>query len=116
MRSTTLKALAIGAIGASLLIGVPAVACTPSAKASPEVTEDSPGWNCVTMGNHICGPTNDQGVAPGRSRGGELVKRWPTVTTCTTPPTVVGLITGTNRCAQTYADVTMAAAIGWPGR
>ena len=116
MRSTTLKALAIGAIGASVLIGIPAVACTPAAKADPTVTEDSPGWNCVTMGNHICGPTNDQGVAPGLYRGGELVKRWPTVTTCTTPPTVVGLITGTNHCRQEYADTTMALAIGWPVR
>ncbi len=116
MRPSTYKALALGAIGASVLIGIPAVACTPSAKADPAITEDSPNWNCATQGNHICGPSNPDGLAPGLYRDGALVKRWPTVTTCTTPPTVVGLITGTNHCRQDYADVTMAAAIGWPVR
>jgi hypothetical protein len=27
--------------------------------------EDEPGWDCRTMGNHICGPGNDQDVPPG---------------------------------------------------
>jgi hypothetical protein len=28
-------------------------------------TEDSAGWNCATMGNHICGPTNPESVPAG---------------------------------------------------
>ena len=37
--------------------------------------EDQPGWDCRTMGNHVCGPNNDMGYTPGYydSRG-ELVK------------------------------------------
>lgn len=30
------------------------------------VTEDSPGWDCTMMGNHVCGPGNAQGAPVGR--------------------------------------------------
>lgn len=40
--------------------------------------EDSPSWDCITMGNRICGPGNSQGVAPGcYNDGGQLVAVWP---------------------------------------
>lgn len=29
------------------------------------VEEDSPAWDCRTMGNKVCGPHNAQGLAPG---------------------------------------------------
>ena len=32
--------------------------------------EDSPEWDCTTMGNQVCGPGNPQGVAPGRYENG----------------------------------------------
>lgn len=25
-------------------------------RATPVVAEDDPGWDCATMGNHVCGP------------------------------------------------------------
>ena len=40
------------------------------------VEEDSSGWNCVTMGNRVCGP--DQGVTAGcYNDNEELVASWP---------------------------------------
>lgn len=30
--------------------------CEPRPRSSTVVTEDSPGWDCHTMGNKICGP------------------------------------------------------------
>ena len=29
------------------------------------IMEDDPRWDCRTMGNRICGPTNSQGVPAG---------------------------------------------------
>ncbi len=48
--------------------------------ASEPVTEDSPSWDCRTMGNLICGPgdnDNPQGFEPGRYEAGVLVETWP---------------------------------------
>lgn len=43
--------------------------------------EDDPGWDCRTMGDHVCGVGNSQGVAPGLyDQAGALVD--PTVTRC----------------------------------
>lgn len=36
---------------------------TPSP--APVIEEESPQWDCRTMGNLVCGPDNAQGVTPG---------------------------------------------------
>ena len=42
------------------------------------ITEDSPEWDCVTMGNRVCGPGNDQGKpAACYDDGGVIVASWP---------------------------------------
>jgi hypothetical protein len=33
--------------------------CADNATFIPHIEEDQPGWNCLTMGNHICGPDID---------------------------------------------------------
>lgn len=33
--------------------------CEPRPRSSTVITEDSPGWNCHTMGNRICGPGHE---------------------------------------------------------
>ena len=45
------------------------------AQAAP-IQEDDPGWDCRTMGDLECGPTNAQGVAAGRYVDGRLVAPW----------------------------------------
>jgi ABC-type dipeptide/oligopeptide/nickel transport system permease subunit len=48
------------------------VAQTSIAATAPQ--EDEPGWDCATMGNHICGP---EGNAPaGLYRDGVLIQPW----------------------------------------
>lgn len=37
------------------------------------VQEDSPEWDCRTMGNQVCGPSNDQGMTAGQYANGALV-------------------------------------------
>ena len=59
MFATTLVAVVAAAI-----LGAPA-----------QMQEDDPGWDCATMGNHICGPVNDAG-APAHL---ELTQLWPGV-------------------------------------
>ena len=45
------------------------------AQANGPIMEDDPRWDCRTMGNHVCGPNNSQGVAPGYyDHRGELLK------------------------------------------
>lgn len=42
------------------------------------VVEDDPAWDCTTMGNRICGPSNAQGAVAGCfDEGGVLVAPWP---------------------------------------
>ena len=61
--------LATGVVAASALV--------ITADAAP-VYEDSPAWDCVTMGNRVCGPTNTQGVAAGcYNDAGDIVALWP---------------------------------------
>lgn len=40
------------------------------------VQEDSPAWDCRTMGNHLCGPGNSNGVVPGFYQDGKLYADW----------------------------------------
>jgi len=57
------------------------VVLAPAAPADP-VQEDDPEWFCVTMGDHVCGPHNANGVTPGLYADGVLVASWPTAKTC----------------------------------
>ena len=52
---------------------------TPSDDVTPSVvTEDSDGWNCATMGNRVCGPTNVDGIDAGcYNDNEEMVAPWP---------------------------------------
>lgn len=75
-----LKAIAVGVL-ATVAIGVPLAGPTITiAHADPagQVQEDDPGWDCVSMGNRICGPTNVQGVTAGcYNDQAALVAAWP---------------------------------------
>lgn len=58
------------------LAALGAVAFAPDANA--RIQEDDPGWDCVSMGDRSCGPTNTQGVTAGcYDDGGVLVAPWP---------------------------------------
>lgn len=46
--------LTVAALAATLTSAAPAVATTPAP--APIIQEDSPLWNCETMGNLVCGP------------------------------------------------------------
>lgn len=47
---------------AAALLALTAAACAPTPgmpslpTTTPRITEDDPRWNCMTMGNHTCGP------------------------------------------------------------
>ena len=54
------------ALGAGLALGFAAAPHgTAHAEPAPVIEEDSPQWDCRTMGNLICGTDNAQGVTPG---------------------------------------------------
>jgi hypothetical protein len=36
-----------------------------ASSSSSRIEEDDPRWDCRTMGDHYCGPGNDQGVPQG---------------------------------------------------
>lgn len=38
--------------------------------------EDDPGWNCATMGDHICGPGNSEDLPAGCYDNATLVIPW----------------------------------------
>ena len=61
----------------TLLAALALVASVGTAQAHPGHQEDDPGWNCTVDGNHICGPGNSNGVAPGRYVDGALADPWP---------------------------------------
>ena len=60
----------------TLLAAVALFVGAGTAQAHPH-HEDERGWNCVTDGNHVCGPGNANGVAPGRYVDGVLADPWP---------------------------------------
>ena len=73
-----LKTLAVGAL-LTAAIGVPLAGPTLAvAYATPagQIQEDDPRWDCRTMGDLQCGPTNAQGVPAGRYEAGVLVVAW----------------------------------------
>lgn len=43
----------------ALTLSAASLALAAIAGCAAPVTEDSPAWNCATMGNQICGPTTD---------------------------------------------------------
>lgn len=85
------KAIVVGAfVGASMLGSASNAMATPSHSddqyawevgddnADGVITEDESGWDCVSMGNRICGPGNDQGKpAACYDDGGVIVALWP---------------------------------------
>ena len=74
MLKTTLAAGIL--IGAA--IGVPIGPAIITAHAAPAIQEDDPGWDCVSMGNRVCGPTNSQGIEAGcYNDAAQLVAPWP---------------------------------------
>lgn len=73
---TTAQRVAFGAgLFVGVLLGIPAGAAIAPAESAP-IQEDDPGWDCRSMGDRVCGPTNVQGVPAGLYRGGQLVAVW----------------------------------------
>jgi len=59
----------MGALIATLAV----LALIPHPARNP-IMEDSPDWDCTTMGNRICGPNNAQGAPAGiYDQGGVLI-------------------------------------------
>lgn len=54
--SRTVRSLAAVALAASAVMFTMSTDPAPVAPAAVHVEEDSPGWNCLTMGNRVCGP------------------------------------------------------------
>ncbi len=73
----TTKKQVMAALGMAMgaMFGV-SVGVDSVASAVPVVTEDDPAFDCTTMGNYICGPTNRQAAVPGRYSYGLLVEPW----------------------------------------
>jgi DNA uptake protein ComE-like DNA-binding protein len=49
---------------------------TPAIVAAAPVHEGDQGFNCATMGNHVCGPDNGEGIPAGCYDQGTLVVAW----------------------------------------
>jgi hypothetical protein len=68
--------MAKGVFGVTLVTGF-AVSYPAPVWASP-VSDDDPSFDCVSQGNRVCGPGNEQGVTPGcYDDGGVMFKPWP---------------------------------------
>lgn len=75
MTKTRIKSLIAASLVGFASLATPAIA---SATPAGQIQEDDPGWDCTTMGDHSCGPTNAQGVQAGcYDDGGVLVAAWP---------------------------------------
>lgn len=61
---------------AAIALSVSPMAVTAKASPAGQIQEDDPGWDCRTMGDLVCGPTNSQGVTAGRYSAGVLVQGW----------------------------------------
>lgn len=81
-RRHNVKLVAIGAFSILSLLGIwhgfnPPTPQTTHAAQSVKVEEDSPAFDCTTMGNRICGPGNSNGVPAGiYDQGGVLIAGW----------------------------------------
>jgi DNA uptake protein ComE-like DNA-binding protein len=76
--TTALIVLGAGAGIAHLSTTDEATPDTPAtvAAAPAAAQEDEAGFNCATMGNHICGPDNREGIPAGCYDHGTLVVAW----------------------------------------
>ena len=54
----------------------PAMPSVSNTAPATGVAEDSAAWDCRTMGNHVCGPGNDQHVASGCYVDGRWSMPW----------------------------------------
>lgn len=84
MAAAAFAALAFVPIGAAVVLSQAADAA-PCAFAYAcdgsgvqRVQEDDPGWDCITMGDRSCGPTNSNGFVAGcYDDTGAMVAAWP---------------------------------------
>ena len=77
MKTTHRITLTVGVL-ISAAIGVPLAGPTIAISHATAIQEDDPGWDCRTMGDRICGPTNSNLVAAGcYNDGAQLVAPWP---------------------------------------
>lgn len=68
------KLIVAGSIAGAMMLGHPMA----GAGAMQEITEDSPAWDCTTMGNRVCGPQSvGGGIAGCYDDGGSIVALWP---------------------------------------
>jgi DNA uptake protein ComE-like DNA-binding protein len=74
--TTALIVLGAGAGIAHLSTVDEAAPDTAASVAAAPVHEGDPGFNCATMGNHICGPDNTEGIPAGCYDHGTLVVAW----------------------------------------
>ena len=76
-----MKNIKAAIIGAGIGLGILASIFGPDASTSiaPDpIQEDSDEWRCATMGDHVCGPTNTEGMVAGcYDHEGVLVVMWP---------------------------------------
>jgi predicted Fe-S protein YdhL (DUF1289 family) len=92
LRSTIVTAAIIAASAGIGTATVPSLtAATPQAQQAPATaeptityrwgqTEDTPGWNCATDGNHVCGPRNPEHLPAGCYDNATLVIPWAKMT------------------------------------
>jgi DNA uptake protein ComE-like DNA-binding protein len=74
--TTALIVLGAGAGIAHLSTTDTATPAEPAIVAAAPVHEGDPGFNCATMGNHVCGPDNTEGIPAGCYDQGTLVVAW----------------------------------------
>jgi hypothetical protein len=58
-RDIVTKASAMAAAAILCLVAIPSPAHAYPVDPVQYVNEDEPGWDCHTMGNHVCGPVAD---------------------------------------------------------
>lgn len=78
--TTTRYTTFVAGLLVGLTIGFPSGVTISTAAATPagQTQEDDPGWDCVSMGDRVCGPGNSNGVpAACYDEGGVIVALWP---------------------------------------
>jgi hypothetical protein len=81
-RKHNVKLVIGGAVAILAVLGIQSTfnsphATTNTAAQSVIVPEDSPAFDCTTMGDHECWPGNSNGVPPGiYDKGGVMVESW----------------------------------------
>lgn len=81
-RKQHFKIAVMGAIAILAVLGIFSIFNHPStamaaAQSSLTIQEDDPQFDCQTMGNRICGPSNTNGATPGiYASNGKLIATW----------------------------------------